>query len=343
MADDKLSGDFNAPKANTAEFDRAIFNQDADKLKKLVSELKLPKEQKTDFLTRELRKACSLVYHSAIDQTIIDTLIDAGARLNQPQGHDASPFGIICQSNDVSLLRHMIKRGADVNADVNIDQFGCSKPLHFACSHSQNPEVVAELLKNRANPNAKGFFGQTPLHTVAATRPRKFRDGSGGDRNPVVEMLLKNGAKVDALDKWDQTPLLALINHSPDVKVAEKLIDSGANLNHVSRADGSALHMAAERGLHEMVDLLIRKGAPLLLKNAQGRTPSEHARDLQQTMQSAFGAAKAAPIAPSNQPAADDASAAPVDHARTLAILDDAEKQISRRNVRKVVKHKWGL
>jgi ankyrin repeat protein len=342
MADDKLSGDFNAPKASAADFDRAIYNHDADRLRQLVSELKLPKDQKTDFLTKELRKACSLVYHGAVDQLIIDTLIDAGAKLNQPQGHDASPFGIICQSNDVTLLRHMIKRGADVNADVNIDQFGCSKPLHFACSHSQNPEVVAELLKNRANPNAKGFFGQTPLHTVAATRPRKFRDGSSADRNPVVEMLLKNGAKIDAEDKWEQTPLLALINHSPDVKVAEKLIDGGANLKHVSRADGSALHMAAERGLHEMVDLLIKKGAPLLLKNAQGRTPSQHARELQQSIDAAFNAGKAAPINPASQSNA-PTGLPPYDHAKTLALLEDAEKQISRHNVRKVVKHKWGL
>ena len=338
MADDKLSGEFNAPKA-FAEFDRAIFNQDAERLKELVSQLKLPKEQKADFLTRELRKACAQVYHDAVNTTIIDTLIDAGAQLNQPHGHDASAFGIICQSNDVSLVRHLIKRGADVNADVNIDQFGAAKPLHFACSHSQNPDVVAELLSNRANPNAKGFFGQTPLHTLASSRPRKFRDGSGGDRNPVLDMLLKHGAKVDALDKWEQTPLLSLINHSPDVKIAEKLIDKGANLKHISRADGSALHMAAERGLHEIVELLIKNGAPLLLKNAQGRTPSQSAREHQQTLQSSFAAGAASPV----PAASNDALSSPVDHAKAIAALENAEKQIGRKPVRKVVKHKWGL
>lgn len=339
MADDKLPGDFNAHQNPVADFDRAIFTQDAGKLKQLVADLKLPKDQKTDFLTRELRKACALVYHGAVDKTIIDTLIDAGAKMNQPMGHDVSPFGIICQSNDVSLLRHMIKRGADVNADVNIDQFGAAKPLHFACSHSQNPEVVAELLTNKANPNAKGFFGQTPLHTVASTRPRKFRDGSGGDRNPMIDLLLKHGAKIDAIDKWDQTPLLSLINHSPDVKVAEKLIDKGANLKHVNRADGSALHMAAERGLHEMVELLIKKGAPLLLKNAQGRTPSEHAREHQQSLQKAFTAGAASPV-PAAQAPANDAA---VDHIRALALLENAEKNVNLRHPRRVVKHKWGL
>ncbi|MEZ0225929.1 MAG: ankyrin repeat domain-containing protein [Alphaproteobacteria bacterium] len=342
MADGKLTGDFNAGKnpVSASEFDRAIFNQDVERLQELIAALKMPKEQKVDFLTTELRKACALVYHGTIDIGIIDALIDAGGKVNQPQGRDASPFGIICQSDDVTVLRHMIKRGADVNADVNIDQFGCAKPLHFACGHSQNPEIVKELLNNRANPNAKGFFGQTPLHMAAAAHPKKSRDGQTADRTPVVDLLLKNGAKIDAVDKWEHTPLLSLIAHSPDAKVAEKLIDEGASLKHVSPTDGSPLHMAAERGLHEIVGLLIRKGAPLLLKNAQGRTPTQHAKEHLEGMRKSAEeapapAAKPSDIGPSN-------SKPGVNFGKVLQSLEEAEKLLGNRGVRNMIKRKFG-
>ncbi len=341
MADENLSGDFNSGstrgKKPYADFDHAIFTQDVDKLKSLVKDLRLPRQERADFLTTELRKACALVYRNAVNLAIIDTLIDAGGKLNQPQGHDASPFGIICQSNDVTVLRHMIKRGADVNADVNIDQFGSSKPLHFACSHSQNPEMVAELLNNRANPNAKGFFGQTPLHTIAAARPKGQKDAADDRRNPVIDLLLKAGAKSDPVDKSEQTPLLALISHNPDVRVAEKLIDAGANLKHVSRTDGSALHLAAERGLHEIVDLLIEKGSPLLLKNNQGRTPRQHA---QEHFSAAHQAMMSQGPVPQSQLPANNGG---VDFGKSMQLLEQAEKDIGKRNVRKIVRHKWGL
>jgi ankyrin repeat protein len=340
MADDKLSRDFNAGKnpVSASEFDRAIFNQDVERLQELIAALKMPKAQKADFLTTELRKACALVYHGTIDIGIIDALIDAGGKVNQPQGRDASPFGIICQSDDVSVLRHMIQRGADVNADVNIDQFGCAKPLHFACGHSQNPEIVQELLNNRANPNARGFFGQTPLHMAASAHPKKARDGHTADRTPIIDLLLQHGAKIDMEDKWEHTPLLSLIAHSPDAKVAERLIDKGANLKHVSRADGSPLHMAAERGLHEIVDLLIRKGAPLLLKNAQGRTPSEHAQEHLETMRKGLNQApaeKPADIGPMNDKPS-------VDYSKVLQRLAEAEKQLGTRGVRNLIKRRFG-
>jgi ankyrin repeat protein len=319
MADDRLSGDFNANKSPAQDFDKAIVNQDAARLKSLISSLRLPKDQREDFLTGQLRKACAEVYRGKACTEIIDALIDAGGKPDKPLGHEFSAFGIICQSNDLSLLRHLIKRGADVNADVNHDQFGSNKPLHVACDSGSNPEVVQELLNHKANPNAKGFFGQTPLHVLAAAKPRRDQD-----RTPVIDLLLGHGAKVNAVDKWEQTPLLSLIAHSPDGKTATKLIDAGANLSHVSRIEGSALHLAAERGMHEIVDLLVRKGAPLLLKNAEGLTPREHvARHLNQAQQT--GQADA------------------VDHGKCHALLDEAEKQIRRRDVRKLVKHKWGI
>ena len=316
---DGVSGDFNARKNPAAEFDKAIFNEDVERLGALLKTLALPKEQRAEFLTDQLRKACAQVYHGKANARIIDALVGAGGKLNQPQGHEPSPFGTICQSNDVALLRHMIQRGADVNADVNRDQFGSAKPLHAACDYGQNPEMVQELLKNHADPNAKGFFGQTPLHVVAAARPKRDRD-----RTPVMDLLIRHGAKVNAVDKWEQTPLLSLIAHSPDRKAAEKLIDAGANLKYVSPSDGSALHMAAERGLYEIVDLLIRKGAPLLLKNADGLTPREHAEQRQKDA----------------KPAGADAG---VDHAKCRDLLDEAEKHIRLRNVRNLVKHKWGI
>jgi len=315
----------------TPDFDKAIFNQDAPKLKELIGELKLPKEQREDFLTAELRKACALVYHDAVNIEIIDALLDAGAKVNEGRGHDTSAFGVICQSGDVELVRHLIRRGADVNADVNDDRFGAAKPLHLACGRSQDAAVVAELLDNRADPNAKGFFEQTPLHLVAAAPPRT-RDGAG--KMPIVDLLLGHGAKVNAIDRSDQTPLFSLLTHQPDLKLAEKLIDSGASLKHVNRTDGSALHLAAEKGLYEFVDLLIKKGAPLLIKNTAGHTPLRHLKEQQESLKKNEGSLGAG--FNKNIPAA-----SAIDFAKAEALLRFAEDNIRKRDVRNFVKHKW--
>lgn len=74
------------------------------------------------------------------------------------------------------------------------------------------------------------------------------------------------------------SPLQAALSH-PDLATAEMgaatLLSNGADPNPGPEGAASPLHAAVERGSLEMVEMLIRKGADLQARDAQGRTPLE--------------------------------------------------------------------
>jgi hypothetical protein len=136
--------------------------------------------------------------------------------------------------------------------------------------------------------------GLTPLGLAAAY----------GHRN-VVELLLNQGANVNAADAMGQTPLhtaarygsadvaALLLEHGADVdardvlgatplewaalsgdkNVASLLIKRGATVNAQSSTGKTALHLAATAGHKEVVALLLAHGADVRIRNGDGQTP----------------------------------------------------------------------
>ncbi|XP_060771448.1 LOW QUALITY PROTEIN: histone-lysine N-methyltransferase EHMT2 [Neoarius graeffei] len=89
----------------------------------------------------------------------------------------------------------------------------------------------------------------------------------------ICYLLIQAGAKVDAQDKSQRTPLLeAIINNQ--VEVTRYLIQSGACVYHVEEDGSTGLHHAAKLGNLEIVTLLLNTGqVDINAQDSGGWTP----------------------------------------------------------------------
>lgn len=91
---------------------------------------------------------------------------------------------------------------------------------------------------------------------------------------PVVELLLRVGAEVDAPS---QNPMHVRPLHSAIANrrtaIAKLLIEHGADVNSVQADDFTPLHEAAQNGLLEITQLLLERGAHVNARLSNGKTP----------------------------------------------------------------------
>jgi len=153
-----------------------------------------------------------------------------------------------------------------------------------------------------------GPYSETLLHSAATYRDR-----------PIAELLLERGADVSAVTDYNRTPLgeaagrgdldmLSLfLDHGADrlelalvraticgqTEAARLLLDRGADVNGQVeteyRTTEAALHAAARNGTsgvieyHDLVRLLLARGARIDARNADGLTPLQLAVEHERT------------------------------------------------------------
>ena len=176
---------------------------------------------------------------------------------------------------------------------------GCGPPppdisIHKAVSE-KNIQAVKQHLAAGTDVNAKCLNNaKTPLHIAANVGHNEITElliANGADvnakglhsRTPLhyaaiggsrkfAELLIANGADVNAKSKIGLTSLHNAAVHGQKDFV-ELLIANGADVNATKGAGGTALHSAANFGHKEVVELLITKGADVNAKEEDGRTP----------------------------------------------------------------------
>ncbi|ENA1795527.1 ankyrin repeat domain-containing protein [Flavobacterium psychrophilum] len=128
----------------------------------------------------------------------------------------------------------------------SVDEYGRTA-LIWAC-FAENIELIVWLLEKNANVNHQDNIGYSALHFVAQER-----------RTKSAEYLLAQNAQTELKDKYENTPLwTAVMNAKENLSIVELLLKNKANLDNINKANRTPRQMA-EKILGEEFQKLKRK------------------------------------------------------------------------------------
>lgn len=171
--------------------------------------------------------------------------------------------------NAYATLELLLERhGATLLKDTTANE---STPLHFAVQHGSK-RYIRRLLSAGADLdlNARDELGKTPLHYAVLTRDPEF-----------VSLLLDYSSKASInSSEINGETLLHTAAGMGNTPVVRLLLENGAkvSLNTPNQQGNTALMLAVEFNSADTVALLLEAGADPSLKNSQGQTALDLAR-----------------------------------------------------------------
>jgi ankyrin repeat protein len=237
-------------------------------------------------------------------------LIDAGADVELSDANGIRPLLMAVLNNNLDVARALITKGADINADdfwgrsplwaaveyrnLDMNNNDQDSPTDNGVDRAPILTFITELLEAGAHVNVRtrelpparrwlyslndvswvDFTGQTPF----------LRAALSGD-TAVMRLLLRHGADPNLPTLAGTTPLMAAAGvnwvvaqtytESPQglVDAVALCLELGADINATNSMGLTALLGAVNRGSNDIIELLVKRGARLDIKDKEGRTP----------------------------------------------------------------------
>ncbi|HEV7299041.1 MAG TPA: ankyrin repeat domain-containing protein [Tepidisphaeraceae bacterium] len=205
--------------------------------------------------------------HLAADRGLVDVLrllMSRGARLEVVDGENITPYELafcgLATPPNVEAVRQVLREGGAVDTVFTHIYLG------------NDDAAIAMLRDDSALADARGPIGFTALQTAA-------RAG----RVAVIDALLAMGVAADSPTGVTNTPLWlacqSSANEADRIAIASRLLSAGANPRRECEDRSTPLHFAAWRGPLAMVELLLRHNAKEWLRDKNGKSPINYARD----------------------------------------------------------------
>jgi len=179
------------------------------------------------------------------DKDVVEFLISKGAEVDRKNKRGQTPLWLAASYGHREIVELLIKKGANINVSNNRGL----TPLAMARQRKQN-EVVDILLKHGA---------VETLHGAAAS-----------GNIDEIKRLLSQGTDINAQNERGQTPLQLALN-SDQMEVAELLVANGANVDAIDGQTGKAMLLSVG-GRKERVEFLLSKSADIEAKDDNGLT-----------------------------------------------------------------------
>lgn len=242
------------------------------------------------------------------DVEALERALDAGAPIDA-SGEDlyaASPLHLAATGGHAETVRVLLDRGADPNQIVG----DCIAPIRYATLATARLLLEAGTDPNPPSdcPNESALSGAVVFDDLELARLLLEAGADPDHQVPVLEnqgalhfavvngsesmvrLLLDSGASPDLTDGLQFTPLLYAVSGREietvdvSIRIAEMLLDAGANVNHASSAEISyawtPLMQAARNGEIEIVRFLLGvNGVDLTARNTEGLTALGAARE----------------------------------------------------------------
>lgn len=214
------------------------------------------------------------------------------------------------QTGDVAAVQYLFNNEKSLNIDVQ-DSDG-DTPLHLAITDGYE-DIVQILLEHSANISMVNRAKSTPLHQASywerikvvqnllkqKQKPNINAQDSDGDTalhlaiykdcGEVVQILLEHDASVTIANNNIHTPL-HLASSFEQAGVVQKLLKHKAKPDiDAQDSDGdTALHLALYKDCEEVVQVLLKFGAAVIIPNKDGSAPIESIIQDQKKIREAF-------------------------------------------------------
>ncbi|KAI2688995.1 hypothetical protein CBS147325_1993 [Penicillium roqueforti] len=217
----------------------------------------------------------SLLHMQARDSSttsIAAHLLAQGANIEACNSQGYTPLQCAAMSGNKTKFLFLVDHGArlDVQTAKGETLLHITPPLNQGCL-----DIVETLLECRFSANAITRSGLTPLHHLVINAFNS-PDPASEHTADFLSLLLSYGANINAPTASYEavTALhLAVTAKIPRESLISLLIENGASLD-IRTSDGrTPLHLAAERGLHGIFQLLLDAGADISIKDAE-ETPT---------------------------------------------------------------------
>lgn len=208
---------------------------------------------------------------------LVVRLLDVGADPTQASYSGATCLSAAVAARREAVMRTLLQHG--VEADQRLP--GGGTPLMIAAALGL-PRLAEPLLERGADPNAADDRANTSLQAAAQFA---FDSRDTAVAAELLELLLRQGARIDARNQGGQDALLLLLGARAEPgaacdaqhlgRLATLLIDKGAAVDGHDLRGVSPLHCCAMHGLLGVARLLKSRNAPIEQVDALGRTAGE--------------------------------------------------------------------
>ena len=174
------------------------------------------------------------------------------------------------KESSIYVIEILLKAGADVNHKTS---YGFTPLKASINSWENNPKVTKLLLDYGADPNYQNIDGHTDL--MRATCEKSI---------DLVQLLLMYGADPNFRQNNSRNTALVMACQKNHTEIAELLLEGaknkkGADPNIRCGRDRTALIVATLRSNQEAVEILLKYGADINIKDDQGYTALDEAID----------------------------------------------------------------